>query len=138
MRIDVPESWWAWAAGFLDGEGHVCVTGPRKKYPRSRYVRLIAAQIVRAPLDKLESICGGTVVLLKRRTSVGSPVFRWHLTGYGQLRYALPRLIPHMTVKRAAARRALAYVNLMLPRGAPMTDEHFQMREAVLKEDYSN
>lgn len=95
----------AWCAGFLDGEGSFLlskVTGTDR-----RKATISADQIEREPLDKLARTIGGTVSGPVRRTSAGSPIYRWIMRG--DLRVSLPLLLPHLVVKRRRAELILEH-----------------------------
>lgn len=128
-QTDAPtEVDFAWAAGFLDGEGSfIGYKGgwqPRAGGARVRTMyrpRLSAAQAThREPIDRLRLILGGSVHELTRRTSTGRPVFEWALNNAEVLRAVLPRLVPHMTVKRAQAEALLEFAQLMRRDSGPM------------------
>jgi hypothetical protein len=79
----------AWAAGFLDGEGHFGA------YPR--YVSLEALQTgTRAPLVKLQEMFGGA--LNERRGQRTGHV--WKLSSPLGVRRALMLLLPYLVGKR--------------------------------------
>lgn len=84
----------AWAAGFLDGEGHFGV---------SEGVLIEASQVRRrAPLDELARILGGRVT--NSRRSKGGQVYRWALGGSERVARAVLLLAPYLRVKDAEAK----------------------------------
>ena len=57
----VSEVDFAWAAGFIDGEGSFTVQKTKYKDKEYLYKRISAPQINREPLDRLSKILGGKV-----------------------------------------------------------------------------
>lgn len=79
----------AWAAGFLEGEGHF-----RAKQVGGGGATVNATQVNREPLERLQAMFGGSIRLEKHGT-----IFRWH--GYGELgRRVMRAVYPWMSVRR--------------------------------------
>ena len=72
-----------WVAGFLEGEG--CFRPP----PKSACIS--ASQVQLEPLLKLQSICGGSVYLMKRKKSQlnHQPAWRWNVNGRPAAEWAM-------------------------------------------------
>lgn len=87
---------YAWAAGFLDGEGCFRV------YGRKPSIR--AGQVVREPLDVLATLFGGAVYEA-RKTCTGKVIYVWHVAGGTAARRVIPLLMPYLIVKREDAQR---------------------------------
>jgi hypothetical protein len=71
----------AWAAGFLEGEGHFGWwgdTSPRGWNLRG-YPLVAASQNNRAPLDRLASLFGFGEVRLQSKTKAGNDHFEWRV-----------------------------------------------------------
>jgi len=71
-----------WAAGFLEGEG--CFGGQRRTNEGSLLLRVDAGQTCREPLDKLQSILGGKVSIVKNRKDFKphwKQQYRWTANG---------------------------------------------------------
>lgn len=69
----------AWAAAWIDGEGHVGVGVEKPQYHSSRYrVRINIAQVARAPLEALRDLYGG---LITSREPGGNrrPIHHWNI-----------------------------------------------------------
>src|SRR5262245_673625 len=66
-----------WAAGFLEGEG--TFDGAAK----GRGPRVIAWQVQKEPLERLQRLFGGSLRYFERRNAPAnhSPVYTWHLSG---------------------------------------------------------
>jgi len=67
----------AWAAGFLEGEGHFGTKTGQKGNP-ARYPRVGAAQVNREPLEKLQVLFGGAI---RFRVNREHPCHYWELNG---------------------------------------------------------
>lgn len=81
----------AWAAGWLDAEGHVCGTGA------SHCTNLIGVQVYTdEPLRRLQALFGGSINWYKNKWN-GS--YRWGLYGKNA-DAALERLKPHLSPYR--------------------------------------
>jgi single-strand DNA-binding protein len=104
----------AWAAGFLDGEGHFGIRASSKQgYPAP----FIEAGQVHSPepIFRLQELFGGGVKQ-RRRTGFDS-IWVWSLHGGEPCRRALPQLLPHLTVKRAEAGILFVCAQLVPVRG---------------------
>lgn len=88
----------AWAAGFLDGEGHFGVNGAR-----GRCQPFMAATQARnrEPLDKLAELFDGSVHCYDY--AYKNSYCTWRLSGARRLAIALPLLIPYLVVKNEQA-----------------------------------
>jgi hypothetical protein len=102
---------WAWAAGFLDGEGWFGVL-PTKRGHGTPIIEAAQARDRVAGLYRLHDLMGGCV---SKSTNPG--VWRWTLKGGARLREELPPLIEYLVVKRAEASLLYAYAMLVPPRG---------------------
>lgn len=60
-----------WTAGFLEGEGSFLESG----------ARILAAQVQREPLERLQKYFGGGICLRTKQKGTHSPCFLWHLAG---------------------------------------------------------
>jgi hypothetical protein len=111
---------YAWAAGFIDGEGYLQIArkGGRRHDAECLRPWLRCEQVVRAPLDRLQALLGGSVCSIGQ-TSVGRQKWAWTLVSGPLLRQHLPLLITHMTVKRRQAEVLLEFVQTMRARGEP-------------------
>lgn len=107
------ETEYAWAAGFLDGEGSFLIVPSRKQneaiYKRKPSIQ--AQQIVEKPISKLYKILGGSIIERSNTTSAGNPIWQWQIQGGKGSLEALPLLLPHLVVKRRAAELLLRYAN---------------------------
>jgi len=104
INPDLPETFWAWLAGFVDGDGTI-VFEHVKMTPNER-VRLSIAQKDRRPLDWIRERIGTGSVLLSRTNDVHHLRF-----GSSASRRIIEKLQPYLQlpdkVERAA--RALAW-----------------------------
>lgn len=106
----------AYFAGLLDGEGCIRVKrqrkywGPKQALDGWQYgVAVYIANTVRAPLDQVCTLFGGSVA---RQSSQGregqKPVYRWTI-GQLQAERFLRAVRPYMRIKHAQADNALAF-----------------------------
>lgn len=119
----------AWAAGFLDGEGHFGVSITRRRIQ----VSVQASQTSPEPLVRLQETFGGSVRSVRPSAGVRSEVWTWGAWGATAYRDIVPRLLPYLTVKRDRASEVLKLAQLTKPRGtAPYTQEEKAKRNALL------
>jgi hypothetical protein len=83
----------SWAAGFLEGEG--CFFSTRTT------PGIAAVQVQRQPLDKLQSVFGGTIHLCAAASPKRQPYFKWSLYGTNAAAVMMTVLVL-MSPKRAA------------------------------------
>lgn len=104
---------YAWAAGFIDGEGGVYIHKARKgKYTYVRGVLKVNQAIYSAPILRLQQLLGGTVRERKTLTVTGKQVFEWQLTKSSELQASLPLILPYMIVKDAQIKLLLELATL--------------------------
>lgn len=97
----------AWAAGFIDGEGHIRLW---HSVGRGQFhTALIASQKDLAPLHRLQVLYGGRVKT-RRRLDNRHPVSDWSLTGRNNLISALEAVRPYLVVKAPQADVLLEYL----------------------------
>jgi hypothetical protein len=110
----------AWAAGFLDGEGSFLIGRVKSKSAAASMLHrpFISAAQTGDPdcLKRLQRLFSGYVVRATRRTSAGRIFFMWRLDSARALRRALPKLLPHLVVKRAQAEIVLQLAQRIAPR----------------------
>ena len=107
----VPETEYAWAAGFLDGEGHFeCRIRETKPGHTIRQIRVTAPQCHPEVLERLQSIFGGTVY--KRKPPINpnhSQRWDWKVSGYEGTKAIVDKLRPYLgSVKLAQAEEAIS------------------------------
>ena len=87
----------AWAAGFLEGEGHF----RRSFSSMDRYgsERVDAAQVNPEPLRRLQEFFGGSIELKERRKDVHNDIFVWHVYGH-RARTVMRAIEPFMSHRR--------------------------------------
>jgi hypothetical protein len=106
----------AWAAGFIDGEGHFSLRAVRNESRRNGvrfYPRVIVGQTKREPLDRLASLFQGAIRLRRQGHPGWRPVWEWSIAGGRRLRVVLPLLSPHLSVKREECDVLLEFVRRM-------------------------
>lgn len=96
---------YAWAAGFIDGDGYFTTKSNGKRC----YVILAVGQSELEPLERLQALMGGNItkLSLNRNKLARKQHWRWTLASRG-LDAHIDRLWPYLTqVKRGQYRRAL-------------------------------
>lgn len=122
----------AWAAGFLDGEGHFRARPGR----RTGSVEIEVHQVNPAPLRRLLDLFGGHLELRRRLASTRCrSVYRWRVTG-ARARRAAAALLPFLMNKRPEA-EAVAFMHLY-PDGSAMRDYYLERAQEARKREYDN
>jgi hypothetical protein len=126
----------AWAAGFLDGEGHFGLAKPSGSgvRPGTRSPIIYAVQTKRLPLELLEKILGGKIGAQSQQTAKGSPLYQWRMCTAREIATAIESLLPYLVVKQVEARIVLSYTGLMGYRGRVMTEDIVAQRCALVEE----
>jgi len=112
----------AWAAGFMDGEGHFSVAIGRKSTVNARQsisCTITATQVSREPLDRFMLLYGGKVMFIDRKDPSGRQqnVHRWYVCDSVRIGSIIPLWLPYLTVKLDEAEVMLQIVNLTPARG---------------------
>lgn len=119
---------YAWAAGFIDGEG--CF-GLRTSGSNALYATLTVNNTVLAPLIKLQTMFGGSIYTQRPARQGSSTCYAWRLGSRTALVGLCKLLLPHMVVKQEHARLILAYSELVGRRGQPVDPENQKRRMAI-------
>lgn len=121
----------AWAAGFVDGEGYLAL----RPAGRSFGPKIEVAQISTAPLERLRNMFGGQVITLKMRKN-RRQAYRWDLLGRSNIEYALKCMLPYMTVKAKQAELMLDFVSTLAPKnsGRRVTEDVKEQRQRIFAE----
>jgi hypothetical protein len=128
------ESDYAWAAGFIDGEGTFSIT-KHVNGVNSYKPHLAVSQVDRRPLDRLQVLFGGHVKSMRSRHPNQSDYWRWGLASAQAFRELLPHLLPWLIVKREEAEIVLDFCKLVGPKGRwVIPDEVSQARSALVEE----
>lgn len=103
----------AWAAGFIDGEGHFRLHKTKGRKPTGRIYGqpvLTIAQVDRKVLDRVVSILGGTVYGPFKTTNIKwRPSYRYVLWGTNNINRVVRLLTPWLgKIKLTQAEQALA------------------------------
>ena len=83
---------WAWAAGFIEGEGSIRHTGKSSQ-------RVECGQKHKEPLERLHALFGGTLRL--QTSGRTSPLWMWSVNG-GQARYVIQGVYSLLSARRRA------------------------------------
>lgn len=126
----------AYAAGLIDGEGHISATSHKTK-SRGRSVstkgksylhrdsRISMGLTVRGPLDWLQEKFGGVVYARKKKTKKNhKPQWTWVSMGNESKANLLEGIMPFLKIKKQQAVLLLEYVRLdNLKKNIPRRDE---------------
>ena len=125
---DLPETFWAYLAAFIDGEGSVsmCQNGPR----------LIISNTDLSVLEWIKNSLGAGYIQVLQRKGRLSVKPCYNLTfGSNPIRTILPRVIPYMRIKRRRAELLIEYLSAVVPRGGSGYNQNFdELRERVKQE----
>lgn len=131
----------AWAAGFIDGEGTICIQRrTREKRNREYAVALTAENTDPAALLLLMKLFGGYVYQrsIRRKHHFGKrPIFSWK-AHRGNIGSVLKALLPYLILKKPQAELALAFERMKQrrqpgigSRGCPFEAEEIAWRESI-------
>lgn len=110
MPTDV-EYRYAWAAGFLDGEG--CFFMLQRGSNKLTYCPgITVTQIDRKPLDELAALFGGTV-RHQGFTSAGNKKWQWSISKASELVKIIDCILPYLIFKKDQARAVRDLCSLM-------------------------
>lgn len=132
MKTDISHRY-AWAAGFIDGDGCFCLfrSSPKAR-DGVRSVSISAGNNGIASLEELQSLFGGRVHL-SHKTSAGNDHWQWHLSGAQNVREAIVQLLPYLIEKREIAEVVFAYAAMMKRRGKRAIDpEELEVRRDLI------
>ncbi len=124
----------AWAAGFIDGEGCISISGsvhPGKVSPYHQ-LRLGVVNTDKTAIEELKRIFSLGSISRKERKGHYKPIYRWNVADYNAAK-VLTGILPYLRVKKAEARIALDFIVLRgvtNGSGKVLTDEVVAMREA--------
>lgn len=123
------EAYNAWAAGFFDGEGNVCICQSGKQ--KAGGLRISASQVAREPIDRLHYMFGGSVRKVPGKGS-WSDHWTWQVS-FTKAAAALERMLPYLCVTKEQAELGLKFQSLMLPYGqrSKITEAQTAEREAI-------
>lgn len=110
----------AWAAGFMDGDGHITIQTRKTKHKdktyTGMYLRVGACQAHLTPLEKLQDLFGGSI---RPKNSGPNPhgynrkqQWVWALSTE-QAKNALEQMLPYLVHKKEVALLALEFQKTM-------------------------
>lgn len=105
------ETDYAWAAGFLDGEGTFGLYTNKGKslHPSTRRAIVCASQSDEIPILRLEELFGGLTRKVNTLTQFGTQLYRWEVTSGPTVVYAIKCILPYLILKRKEAESVLEY-----------------------------
>lgn len=105
---------YAWAAGFIDGEG--CLRIAYQKGVESYCAHLEVGQTREGPLLELQRILGGRVRHHSKATEKHATVYRWQIIGANAIT-AVRHILPYLKLKAPQAQLFLEFQTGVPPRG---------------------
>jgi len=102
----------AWAAGFVDGEGHVYISRRRQRKWTAYIMGIRVSQKSRRPLERLEAMYGGSICAPDRKHSI----YQWNVSA-SKAREAMEHMLPYFVLKREQVELALAFQSRRNVRG---------------------
>lgn len=112
----------AWAAGFLDGEGHFGFQTSKSKNCDRGSLVIEARQVRREPLDKLSEIFGGNIT--GPYSNKGQGYYSWHTTAAEKVKFIIDSIWPWLTEpKREQAGEALKAFDNRRPSKIPIVSQ---------------
>lgn len=108
----ISETDFAWAAGFIDGDGYI---GIDKSHQRqmiiAAYTATIAAQNTNIePIARLTDLFGGAIRTIPLHGFNKKPVYEWRAKG--NIQNILKRLLPYLVAKREQAALVIRFLEL--------------------------
>ena len=128
----------AWAAGFMDGDGHITIqnrnTKHKDKIYTGTYLRVGACQSHLAPLEKLQGLFGGSI----RPKNSGpnpegynrKPQWIWSLSTK-EASNALEQMLPYLVHKAAVAQIALKFQTTMSDNKKQLSEDIVGIRKQL-------
>lgn len=117
---------WAYLAGLIDSEGCFRI---KKWKPKNKpnYVYAIALEIgnTRYPMfEFLMGKFGGHITYVPRKNNQSTSAI-WSISSF-TLSQALPKIIPYLIIKKAAAEKLVEFYNTTIPNGGDRHSEKFK------------
>jgi hypothetical protein len=92
----------AWAAGFLDGEGHFGAVWCNEATGAVR-VQISVTQVDRRPLDELVRLFGGTIAPQHKASEFRQATWQWRVTSAPGVASIIDEIRDNLIVKREQA-----------------------------------
>lgn len=131
----------AWAAGFMDGDGHITIQDRKTKHKdkvyTGHYLRVGACQSSLPPLERLKQLFGGSI----RPKNVGpnregynrKPQWVWALSTQ-EAAEALEQMLPYLLHKKEVAKLALEFQTTMSKDKRQLSEEVIAKRQQLQKD----
>jgi hypothetical protein len=102
----------AWAAGFMDGDGHIGL----RMVPSTGTTapRISAGQVIRDPLEELQRLFGGSIKGPFASKRGNSDKYLWSLSNTAEFVFCLEEILPYLRVKRRQAVLLLSYLQAVV------------------------
>ena len=148
LRETLPETSWAWLAGFLDGEGFFDIKRgytkrPARTYKRGPYKnskpgwthftpRIVLCNTHLPSMEKAAVMLQANINRRKPQAHSRLEMYAIEVSARKKLAHILPNLLPHLTVKKAEAE--LVYELVCLERGNDPRKERLHAEMAILSQ----
>lgn len=121
MIQELPETFWAYLAAFIDGEGSVtmCQNGPR----------LVLSNTHKKTLEWIKESLGYGYLQVNGKANP-NPCYNLSF-GSNPIRIILPRTIPYMRIKGKRSQVLLDYLSTVILRGGPQHISYADIRKQV-------
>ncbi len=123
--IGVPSSTdFAWAAGFLDADGHISVTSQQSDKTYLGHIVIGARQVRVEPLSRLQDIFGCGAI------HSGEKAYSWIVSSAADVRNIIPVLLPYLVLKKHDAEIVFEFaktVRSMGTRVVSLEDKKFRL-----------
>ncbi len=119
----------AWAAGFFDGEGFICIQRRGGKY-KSHYLRLGINHVAPEPLYAFNELFGGIVRFDAGVKGNRKPRYTWGLSCISAETF-LRQIQPYVKNKGCVLKLALDFQETMQKKGTAIPPELYDEREQL-------
>lgn len=124
----------AWLAGYIDGDGCICLMKKSKRKARSPELVIDSCDI--ELLDRVKSLIGGRISAKKSYNPRGRAGFHWRLNGSVQVVEVLRQLLPYMGCKDKIDRARILVDGwaACTPRNGCYTLDHLEAKDRLERE----
>lgn len=130
------ETDYAWAAGFLDGEGCLGVyVGSGYGGCKTHVVRVSVSSTSREVVEHLQGIIGGSVTVKSHQREGWSQGYQLQISRAAAVVHALEMLMPYIVLKRPEAELVLQFCRGITSKSSPkakLTDEERAWRDGLV------
>lgn len=123
---------WAYAAGFFEGEGHICIRKPKQDRRSPSYrLEVEISNTDPIPIQWLQETFGGTTRVVEKGGR-NRPLHHWKLIQAGNLTAFLGGIFPYLKFKERQVAIGLTFRTTVDPmRHKPLSEEEVELRERL-------